>query len=216
MALAPGCPRCPEAVAESEPPGSWVCPGHGSVTPLWRSSGLGYEDFASLLVAAGRWPALVPWPLGSGWRISEAGVVSERLDGSGPVRGAVTGCSGSTLPDGLVETLVVVEEPGTGLGGRVAGLGRDDPGPEVGAGTPSARVRVGSQPVALWPVSTSDSGTELDRAAFVGETTGRWLWLVLRPATAALMLAEDWTLHDVSQLGPALVELPFGGRAGPW
>ena len=44
----------------------------------------------------------------------------------------------------------------------------------------------------------------------------RWLWLVLRPASAMLLLRDDWILRDASQSGPHLVELPFGGPAPAW
>ena len=50
----------------------------------------------------------------------------------------------------------------------------------------------------------------------VGEAVGRWLWLVLRPASAILLLREEWLLRDVSSLGMALVEVPFGGPHATW
>jgi hypothetical protein len=114
---------------------------------------------------------------------------------------------------------VVSEEPGTGLGARIAGLaadGRDDPGHEVGDGPPTVRVRIGSYPVGLWPVSVSASEGEWDRSVVAGEAEGRWLWLVLRPASAILLLRDDWILRDVSASGPQLVALPFGGPAPSW
>jgi hypothetical protein len=44
-----------------------------------------------------------------------------------------------------------------------------------------------------------------------GEAAGRWLWMVMRPASAVLLLRDDWILRDVSETGPQLVALPFGG-----
>jgi hypothetical protein len=61
-------------------------------------------------------------------------------------------------------------------------------------------------------VSTSDSDPAFDRSVFVGEAHGRWLWLVLRPASAALLLKDEWILIDVADLGPELVDVPFGGH----
>ena len=55
------------------------------------------------------------------------------------------------------------------------------------------------------------SDGEFDRSVFAGEAAGRWLWLVLRPASAMLLLRDDWILRDIAGLGPQLVELPFGG-----
>ena len=106
---------------------------------------------------------------------------------------------------------VVAEEPGTGLGARCAGIDRSDPGREVGEGPPTVRVRIDSQAVPLWAVSTSPSDDRFDRSVFAGEADGRWLWLVLRPASAMLLLRDDWILRDVSSVGPPLVEMPFGG-----
>jgi hypothetical protein len=85
----------------------------------------------------------------------------------------------------------------------------------VGEGPPAARVRVDSAGVPLWPVSTS--GPEaLDRSVLAGEALGRWLWLVFRPASAALLLGDIGALHDVSELGPELVALPFVSVPRSW
>jgi hypothetical protein len=78
------------------------------------------------------------------------------------------------------------------------------------------RVRIASQSVPLWTVSTSTSTVELDRAVLAGEAGGRWLWIVLRPASAMLLLRDDWILRDVSGLGPTLVEMPIGGPRPTW
>ena len=68
----------------------------------------------------------------------------------------------------------------------------------------------------LWAVSTSASDGELDRSVLAGEAGGRWLWIVLRPASALLLLRDDWILRDVSGVGPPLVEMPFGGPTPLW
>jgi hypothetical protein len=86
----------------------------------------------------------------------------------------------------------------------------------VGAGPPPARIRIGSQAVPLWAVSTATADAELDRSVFVGEAGGRWLWVVLRPASAMLLLRDEWILRDVSGIGPPLVEMPFGGPRPTW
>jgi len=70
--------------------------------------------------------------------------------------------------------------------------------------------------VPLWAVSTWSSDVEVDRAVFAGEAGGRWLWVVLRPASAMLLLQDEWILRDVSGIGPSLVELPFGGPQPTW
>ena len=141
-----------------------------------------------------------------------AGLVSERGQG----RATLTCSSGTSALDGPVDVFVVSEESGVGLGARCAGTSHLDPGPELGVGRPPVRVRIGSQAVPLWAVSTSTSDVELDRSVFAGEAGGRWLWIVLRPASAMLLLRDDWILRDVSGIGPPLVEMPFGGPQATW
>ena len=215
MALAAGCPRCPTPLTAAGD--RWACPTHGPVTPLWRPADASYDAFAEHLLASDGFPTFLPWPMSPGWSVSDFGVVGEVAGpGQGRVRATVTCCSGTSELDGPVDVFVVSEEAGTGLGSRCAGTVGDDPGPEVGEGRPPVRVRIGSQPVPMWAVSTSQTPGEFDRCAFAGEARGRWLWLVLRPASAMLLLRDDWILRDVSDVGPPLVELPFGGPPPPW
>lgn len=210
MSLAAGCPRCPGPVAEKD--GHWVCEDHGPVPPLWRPAEASYDSFSEHLALAGSFPTLLPWPMSPGWLVTDHGVVGER----GRIRATVTSVAGSSPLDGTVEVLTVTEEPGTGLGARCAGTLHSDPGWQIAGAAPTARVRVDSQSVQLWPISTSDADTTLDRSVFAGEARGRWLWLVLRPASAMLLLAEEWILADMSSFGPQLVEIPFGGHPPAW
>ena len=123
---------------------------------------------------------------------------------------------GTSELDGPVDVLVVAEEAGIGLGARCAGTRYTDPGGEIGDRKPSAKVRIGSQQVSLWDISTSSDDGEFDRSVLAGEAAGRWLWIVLRPASALLLFHDDWILRDVSAVGPQLVELPFGGHRPGW
>jgi hypothetical protein len=211
MSLVAGCPRCRGIVTEHER--QWACIDHGPTPPLWRPEEASYEDFTAHLAAAGSFPTYLPWPLGPDWQVSDFAVVGESPD---RVRATLACTSGTSVLDGPVDVLVVAEEAGTGLGSRVAGTGGRDPGPDVRDGTPVARVRIGRKTVPLWPVSTSRADEEFDRFVVVGEAEGRWLWLVLRPASAVLLLRDDWILRDVSGLGPPLVDTRFGGPPPPW
>ncbi|MGH3507676.1 MAG: DUF6758 family protein, partial [Nocardioidaceae bacterium] len=66
-------------------------------------------------------------------------------------------------------------------------------------------------------VSTSGAASaELDRSVLAGEAAGRWLWVVLRPASAVLLMRDDWILRDVSGGGPLMVEMPFAGPGATW
>lgn len=215
MSLHVACPRCPAPVAETGD-GRWACPEHGVLAPLWRPAQASYDDFAAHLGKAGGFPTYLPWPLGPGWTVTDFAAVGS---GGGRAQATMTCVSGTSALDGPVDVIVVSEEPGTGLGARIAGLddrGRVDPGDEVGAGPPTIRVRVETRPVGLWPVSVSTSAGEWDRSVVAGEAEGRWLWLVLRPASAVLLLRDEWILRDVSATGPQLVALPFGGPAPSW
>jgi hypothetical protein len=117
--------------------------------------------------------------------------------------------------DGEVEVSIVAEDPGVGLGARVAGSRHTDPGDQVGNGPPAVRVRADGRTVPMWVVDV-DSDDLLTRSVFAGEADGRWLWLVLRPASAALLLHDEWLLADVTGFGPNALEMPFGGPRPSW
>ncbi len=209
--LLPGCPRCAETVSLTSAQGIVACPLHGTVPALWRAATPSYDGFGVHLLAAEGFPTYLPWPLGPGWRVSDFAYVA-----GGPLARATMTCSsGSSDLDGPVDLVVVAEEPATGLGARIAGLA-DDLGHDVGRGPAAAHVQLDGHPVALWPVSTSSADADFDRSVVVGEAHGRWLWLVLRPASAMLLLGEDRLLRDVSGAGPTLLELDFGGPAPLW
>jgi hypothetical protein len=185
---------------------------------LRRPDEASYDGFAEALTIAGEFPTYLPWPMSPGWTVSDFAVAGEDSDTS-RAKGTLTCSSGTSALDGPVDVFVVSEESGTGLGSRCAGTLHLDPGPDIGAGPPTVRVRIGSQSVPLWAVSTVSSvpdDRELDRSVVAGEADGRWLWVVLRPASAILLLRDEWILRDVSGIGPPLVEMPFGGPAPSW
>ncbi len=211
MSLTVGCPRCPAPVSETAD--GWTCVEHGAIQPMWRPAESSYEAFTEHLRASQSFPTYVPWPMSPGWRVTDFAAVG--AEPSRP-RATMTCCSGSSELDGIVEVTVVAEEAAIGLGGRIAGTEHDDPGADLGEGPPAVKVRVDGQMVNLWSVSTSASSSEWDRSVFAGEAAGRWLWLIMRPASAMLLLRDDWILRDISGAGPQLVELPFGGPAPLW
>lgn len=193
--------------------GTWRCTDHGTITPLWRPAKADYGSFAEHLTRAGSMPTFLPWPLSPGWTVSDFGAVA---DAGGEGRAVFVTCSGPSELDGVVELTVVSEEPGVGLGSRCAGVIRTDPGAEIGEGPPLAKVRIDGHPISLWPVLTSDTDVAFDRSVFAGEAEGRWLWVVLRPASAALLLKDEWILMNIADLGPELIDLPFGGSPPAW
>jgi hypothetical protein len=211
MTLGAGCPRCGAPVVEET--GVWRCGDHGPVTPLWRPSSADYESFAGHVSRSTGVPTFVPWPLSPGWAVTDFGCVASP---GHDARACFLTCSGPTDLDGVVELTVVSEEPGVGLGARCAGVVRTDPGVEICERPPDAKVRIDGHPIKLWSVLTSDADNSFDRSVFAGEAGGRWLWVVLRPPSAALLLKDEWTLMDLADLGPELIDLPFGGTPPSW
>ena len=208
MTRVAACPRCSTPLAQTGD-SVWSCPEHGPTAPLWRAAEASYDEFVGQLDRAGGFPIYLPWPMPPGWQVTDFAVV-----GGPRARASLTCVTGSSDIDGPVDVLIVAEEPGTGLGARCAGT--SDLDPVLDGGPAALRVRLDAVQVPLWPVSVSDAAGEWDRSVLAGEGQGRWLWLVLRPASALLMLRREWALRDVSRLGPALVELPFGGPAPAW
>lgn len=199
----PRCPRCGETL---RPPGltssDWTCPGHGAVPPLQAPHPPSTAWLADLAARAAV-PVWVPWPLPAGWLLTgEAEVGGPRQR---PVA-TVVACSGPNpaprpgMPAELAaDLLVVAETPGVGLGAHLAGLDDVDPGEAVARGPAHAKVRARGQHTPLWHVDGAG-----DRAAFVGESAGVWLWMLLWPASAAVLLLESFELVDVRDGGPAL------------
>ena len=225
MPLAASCPRCTSPVTGEG--ADFACTVHGPIDPLWRPEEADYDSFAELVGRIDDIPTYLPWPMSPGWSIADFGCVGSE----GRVRATVTTTVGTSDLDGEVEVTIVSEDPGIGLGARCAGTSYDDPGPQISNGPPSIHVRAGGRTVPMWLVEDLGDGPGLDReltvahltdgevlarAVFAGEADGRWLWLVMRPASAALLLHDDWLLADVTGFGPEALEMPFGGPRPIW
>lgn len=210
MALAASCPRCTaDVLAAGE---EWSCPTHGPIDPLWRPEQADYATFADLVGRSEELPTYLPWPMSPGWSISDFGCV----DGGGRTHATVTTTVGTSDLDGPVEVTVIAEEPGVGLGARCAGTAYDDPGEQIGHGPHAIVVRADGRPVRMWAVDPADDDALFAKSVFAGEADGRWLWLVIRPASAALLLRDEWLLADVTGFGPEALEMPFGGAKPSW
>lgn len=196
----PTCPRC-GAVLRSPTiwSSSWQCDQHGEVYPLRPSLSPSLAGLAGLLRGT-RVPVWLPWPLPPGWLVTGfAGAGDERTG----TQGCAVALSGPNPVGGPGEMMLISEGPCVGLGARFAGLAGPDPGAQFAAGAPDATVRYGHHELPLWHVDAPG------RAAFAGEVMGTWLWLVLWPDTAGVMLVEPMQVRDLRDPGQNL-DLPFG------
>jgi hypothetical protein len=203
MRAPPTCPRCGSALhAPSAWSSAWHCDLHGEVNPLGAVHSPSRDGLEGLLRTTGV-PVWLPWPLPAGWLVTGfAGAGDERTG----MRGCVVALSGPNPVGGPADLLMVSEEPGVGLGAGFAGLDSPDPGDGFATGQPHAVARFGLHEIPLWHVEAPD------RAAFAGEVMGNWLWLVLWPDTAGVLLVEPITLRDLRDPGQAL-DLPFGAMS---
>jgi hypothetical protein len=200
MRTAPTCPRCGGRVHEPNAWSSaWHCDVHGEVHPLRMAYSASDEGLQGLLRAAAV-PVWLPWPLPLGWLVTGFAGAGDERSGT---RGCAVALSGPNPVGGLGEMLLVSEEPGVGLGARFAGLPGPDPGSDFAGEPPHAFVRFGKHEFPLWHVDAPE------RAAFAGEVMGNWLWLVLWPDTAGMLLVEPFELRDLRDPGQDL-DLPFG------
>jgi len=199
----PVCPRCGSPVAEPGEVDGWLCARHGAVDPL-QPFGWPSVEVAAELAAGLSLPIWLPWPLPPGWLISGLGYA-----GRSRSRAAATvlACSGPSPLGGLGELLIVAEEPSVGLGGAYAGLDAIDPGGAIEGAAAQAKIEIGQHPTSLWCLSSPS-----DRAVYVGEAAGCWLWIVLHPASAGYLLAERLALADLRDLGAEIEMLPFSAQ----
>jgi hypothetical protein len=194
------CPRCRAPVQEpSAWSSAWQCGWHGEVFPLRPAYRPSRDGLAGLLRTA-EVPVLVPWPLPAGWLVTGFAGAGDDRTGS---RASVVALSGPDPAGGPGDLLVIAEEPGIGLGAGLAGLDGPDPGDGFASSTPHAVAHFEGHEVPLWNVEAPE------RAAFAGELKGNWLWMVLWPQTAGLLMLEPICLRDLRDSSQDL-DLPFG------
>jgi hypothetical protein len=197
----PTCPRCGGGLRA---PGlwssAWQCNTHGTVHPYSVVPRPGAEAVQHVLGRA-KVPVWVPHPAPTGWIISGFACAGDERQGA---RAVATSLTGPAPLGGGAEMLLISEEPGVGLGARHAGLAGPDPGAGLGVGPPDAKVDASGHPTALWSLPTTQ-----DCAAFVGEAKGLWLWALVWPAAAGVLLYDSLGLIDLRD-GYVEAELAFG------
>ena len=197
----PVCVRCRGSLQTPEVDGHWTCGDHGRVVPLHPAVPAEPYHLADAASSSGV-PVWLPWPMPLGWSVS--GV--RRAGGTGPSRAVAVALLGPGLAARQVELVVVAEEPGVGLGASYAGLHSTDPGPEVASLPVDTTVRAGGQSTPLWSLPVSD------RAVYVGEADGRWLWIVAWPVGEWMVVHDNLRLVDVREPDhrSALIDLRVG------
>ena len=195
----PVCVRCRGSLHTPETVGAWMCDAHGVVEPLHGALPAETHHLSDTASSSGV-PVWVPWPMPPGWAVS--GV--RRTGGKGTARAVAVGLMGPGVTARQAELVIVAEEPGVGLGASYAGLESTDPGFEVSSLPVDARLTAGGHPTPLWSLPVSD------RAAYVGEASGLWLWAIAWPVDEWMVVHDDLRLVDVRapEHRALLAELP--------
>ncbi|MEV4253594.1 DUF6758 family protein [Spirillospora sp. NPDC049652] len=199
------CPRCAGSLrAPNAWSSDWWCSAHGAVLPR-QPAKRPSEDCLTAVVRDARVPVWLPWPLPKGWLVTGFTTAGDERTGA---RAVAVALAGPGLLHGPADLLLVAEEPGVGLGAHFAGLPGPDPGLGFDAGPPHVKLEVdgpsGGHGVSMWAVPS-----EPDRAAYVGEAKGLWLWTVIWPADAGALMLERPPLLDLREPGME-INVPFG------
>lgn len=202
MRAEPVCPRCASSV---HPPNlwssAWRCDAHGAVHPLQPVVQPTPELVTSIASQSGV-PVWLPWPLARGWLVTGLAAAGDERTGA---RASAVACTGPAPLGGVGELVLVAEEPGVGLGARYAGLTGPDPGGVADERPPDVKIQAAGHPTPMWTLE----GTPQDRAVYVGEALGCWIWAVLWPDSAGFLLIDDFALIDLRDAGHEL-DLPLG------
>jgi hypothetical protein len=195
----PVCVRCGASLLTPGDAGRWTCVEHGTVEPL-HSAVPAEHHHLSDTASSSAVPLWLPWPFPTGWCVS--GV--RRTGGTGPARAVAVALTGPGVMSRQADLVLVAEEPGVGLGASYAGLTWTDPGPELASLPCDTKVLAGGHPTPMWSLPVSD------RAAYVGEAGGCWLWAIVWPVGEWMVVHDDLRLVDVRlpQHRPHLDALP--------
>lgn len=153
------------------------------------------------LAARATVPVWLPWPLPHGWLMTGLASAGDERTGA---RATAVACSGPAPLGGVGELVLVAEEPGVGLGARFAGIEGFDAGSVPDRRAPDAKISAAGHPTALWTMAG-----KADRAVYVGEASGCWIWALLWPGSDGFLLIDDFVLVDVRATATGL-DVPFG------
>jgi hypothetical protein len=200
MRVGPGCPRCGAGL---HAPGlwssAWQCDTHGAVHPLQPVVQPNQEQVRTEAARAAV-PVWLPWPLPRGWLVTGLAVAGDERTGA---RASALACSGPAPLGGVAELVLLAEEPGIGLGARFAGLDGPDGGGIPDGRPPDAKLEAAGHPTAMWSLESPD-----DRAVYVGEAHGCWVYAIVWPESAGFLLIDEFTLRDLRD--GTVPDLPLG------
>lgn len=203
MRADPSCPRCGGPLqAPSVWSSDWNCISHGPVLPVQPPKRPSTDALGALLEVA-RVPVWLPWPLPPGWLVTGFLHAGDERTGARACGVALSGPA--PLNSGPADLLVIAEEPGVGLGAHYSGLDGLDPGAGCSSSSPHAKIEFGGHPIPMWAVNAAPD----DRAVYVGEALGNWLWMILWPAEAGALMIAQSELCDLREPG-MMMDVPFG------
>jgi hypothetical protein len=179
---------------------SWQCDRHGAVLP-YHQSPLPSRESLDAAIPRSRAPWWSPYPSTIGWTVSGFGHCGDDKRGT---RASAVCFAGPNPAGGPVDVILVAEEPGIGLGERFAGRDGMDPG-DVFDAPPVAHIEADRHACPLWSVPS-----EVDRLAYVGEAHGQWLWIIVWPPSASVLLLDHLRLVDLRDHRPAREALVYG------
>jgi hypothetical protein len=179
----------------------WHCDLHGAVHPVQPVQSPSPSVLADV-VAHSQVPLWLPWPLPNDWRFAGVAYAGDPYTGA---RATVVAATGPSLFGGQGDMLLIAEEMGIGMGARFAGIAGPDPGPIFEDTIAHAKVYAAGRQTPMW--SVPDTG---DRAVFVGEARGMWLWVVVWPAIDGTLLYQDLVLTDLRDAQTEFGQLPIG------
>ena len=180
MRADPSCPRCGGPL---HTPGlwssEWQCDQHGAVAPFQPPVQPSAEALRQI-GSTSRVPLWSPWPLPKGWLVTGLAQAGDERTGA---RATVVACTGPA---------------------PLGGIDGPDPGAVPLDQPAHAKVHAAGHPTAMWALTDVS-----DRAVYVGEALGCWLWAVLWPETAGFLLIDEFVLTDLRDASLEL-EMPFG------
>ena len=200
MSLRPECPRCPQSLQEHRRRSGGARPTRTGAAVAGRGDRLRVlRGVPRSRRAARHLAALAPAAGLAGDRLRRR---PRRRRRAAEARAAVVGVVGASEAEGVVELTLVPRSPGS-----VSARGWPASSRRTRDGRPGSGHRCSRSGWTATPYRCGrylpDDEPLLDRAVLAGEAAGRWLWLVVRPASAVLLLPDLPELLDVSGLGPS-------------